>query len=72
MEVCYIMEAQNIREQSRGMSLEGSQEFDLHILEARLRTMTAGRGVDTDISLIFRLPSTTRCAGIMRRWRQSI
>ena len=30
-----MTEAQNIREQSRGMSLEGDQQFDLHLLEAK-------------------------------------
>ena len=58
--------AQNIREQSRSMQLEGDQQFDLHILEAGLRTTTTGLGGGYGYTAYI-----GRRSDKIRRWRQS-
>ena len=63
--------AQNIREQSRSMQLEGDQQFNLHILEAGLRT-TTGRGGGYGYSAYIPLGRRSTTVDNIRRWRQSI
>ena len=63
---------QNIRERFRSMRLEGDQQFDLHILEAGLRTTTTGRGGGYGYSAYIPLGRRSTTLDNIRRWRQSI